>query len=58
MGIHDNGSAPAPSPSSNRPTGRGSDPKLKNDIRKIGTYEGLNVYEWTWNNIAMTTYGL
>lgn len=23
MGIHDNGSAPAPSPSSNRPAGRG-----------------------------------
>jgi hypothetical protein len=36
----------------------GSDPKLKDGINKIGTYEGLNVYEWTWNDIAMTTYGL
>jgi hypothetical protein len=35
-----------------------SDPKLKDGINKIGTYEGLNVYEWTWNDIAMTTYGL
>ena len=43
-----------------KPTGgRGnSDPKLKDGINKIGTYEGLNVYEWTWNDIAMTTYGL
>jgi len=39
--------------------GRGrSDPKLKDGINKIGMYEGLNVYEWTWNDIAMTTYGL
>jgi len=40
--------------------GRGSpsDPKLKDGINKIGTYEGLNVYEWIWNDIAMTTYGL
>jgi hypothetical protein len=36
----------------------GSDPRLKDGINKIGTYEGLNVYEWTWNDIAMTTYGL
>jgi hypothetical protein len=35
-----------------------SDPKLKDNIKKIGTYEGLNVYEWTWNDIAMTTHGL
>ena len=39
-------------------TGGRSDPKLKDGINKIGTYEGLNVYEWTWNDIAMTTYGL
>ncbi len=52
------GSAPAcPVRYSSGRRGR-SDPKLKDGINKIGTYEGLNVYEWTWNDIAMTTYGL
>jgi hypothetical protein len=61
--------SPSPSPSSSGDLrgggyqlsdggGPGSDPKLKDGINKIGTYEGLNVYEWTWNDIAMTTYGL
>jgi hypothetical protein len=35
-----------------------SDPRLKDAIHKIGTYNGLNVYEWVWNDIATTIYGL
>ena len=35
-----------------------SDPRLKDAINKIGTYNGLNVYEWIWNDIATTIYGL
>jgi hypothetical protein len=35
-----------------------SDPRLKDTINKIGTYNGLNVYEWVWNEIATTIYGL
>ena len=35
-----------------------SDPRLKDAINKIGTYNGLNVYEWVWNDIATTIYGL
>jgi len=35
-----------------------SDPRLKDTINKIGTYNGLNVYEWVWNDIATTIYGL
>lgn len=38
--------------------GMGSDPRLKNCIRKIGVYGGMNVYEWVWNDIATTIYGL
>ncbi len=38
-------------------TGLGSDRRLKDDIKKIGEYEGLNVYIWRWNEVAMTTYG-
>lgn len=56
------GGVPACPSSSSGGRGRGgrgrSDPKLKDGIKKIGVYEGLNVYEWTWNDIAMTTYGL
>jgi hypothetical protein len=37
--------------------GYGSDRRLKDDIIRIGTYKGYNVYRWTWNNIAMSTYG-
>src|SRR6056300_180183 len=33
------------------------DRRLKDDIKKIGEYEGLNVYIWRWNEVAMTTYG-
>ena len=29
-----------------------SDPRLKDDVEKIGTYNGLNVYTWTWNDKA------
>jgi len=35
-----------------------SDPRLKDTINKIGTYMGLNVYEWVWNDVATTIYGL
>jgi Tfp pilus assembly protein PilE len=38
-------------------TGFGSDRRLKDDIKKIGEYEDLNVYIWRWNEVAMTTYG-
>ena len=48
-----NATAPAPT----APSGGRSDPKLKNDIKKIGMYKGINVYEWNWNGIAMSTYG-
>jgi hypothetical protein len=51
------GNAPTDGKWGQPPPGR-SDPKLKDGINKIGTYEGLNVYEWIWNDIAMTTYGL
>jgi hypothetical protein len=33
------------------------DRRLKDDIKKIGEYEDLNVYIWRWNEVAMTTYG-
>jgi hypothetical protein len=46
-----NYSPPPPPPPS-------SDPRLKDTINKIGTYNGLNVYEWVWNDIATTIYGL
>ena len=47
--------APPPPPPPPPPS---SDPRLKDTINKIGTYNGLNVYEWVWNDIATTIYGL
>lgn len=38
-----------------------SDKRLKSNIRKTkitSPIEGLTVYSWTWNEIAMSTYGL
>lgn len=38
-----------------------SDKRLKNNIRKTkikSPIEGLTVYSWTWNETAMSTYGL
>jgi hypothetical protein len=29
-----------------------SDVRLKNNIRQIGTQNGLNIYEWEWNDLA------
>ena len=48
-------SPPPPPPPPPPPS---SDPRLKDAINKIGTYNGLNVYEWVWNDIATTIYGL
>jgi len=39
-----------------RPRGR-SDKRLKDNIKKIGVENGINVYSWTWNEIAISTYG-
>ena len=47
----------APHAQPSRGIGFGSDRRLKDDIKKIGEYEGLNVYIWRWNEVAMTTYG-
>jgi hypothetical protein len=35
-----------------------SDKRLKNDIVKIGNIDEINVYSWTWNDIATSKYGL
>ena len=32
--------------------------RLKDNIIKIGEIDGITVYSWTWNAIAMSTYGL
>jgi hypothetical protein len=37
--------------------GLGSDRRLKDDITRIGTYKGYNVYKWVWNEVATSTYG-
>ena len=29
-----------------------SDARLKDNIQKIGEIDGLNIYTWTWNNVA------
>jgi hypothetical protein len=50
-GYNETSPPPPPPPPS-------SDPRLKDIINKIGTYNGLNVYEWVWNDIATTIYGL
>ena len=50
-GYNETSPPPPPPPPS-------SDPRLKDIINKIGTYNGLNVYEWVWNEIATTIYGL
>ena len=39
-------------------TGRQSSLRLKDNIIKIGEIDGITVYSWTWNAIAMSTYGL
>ena len=31
-----------------------SDPKLKDNIVKVGTSNGFNWYNWTWNKLANT----
>ena len=51
-GYNEVGAPPPPPPPPS------SDPRLKDAINKIGTYNGLNVYEWVWNDIATTIYGL
>jgi len=28
-----------------------SDERLKSDIKKVGQYNGFNLYEWTWNEL-------
>ena len=30
-----------------------SDPRLKDNVEQIGTYNGLGVYTWTWNDKAL-----
>ena len=34
------------------------DKRLKDNIKKIGVDNGFNVYSWTWNEIAGSTYDL
>lgn len=34
-----------------------SDPKLKENIKKVGNQNGFNIYEWTWNKAA-NAFGL
>lgn len=38
-------------------TNKYSDKRLKDNIKKIGDIQGVAVYSWTWNNVAMSTYG-
>ena len=59
-------SCPAPPPPSSPPPsctgsclfGPPSSLRLKDNIIKIGEIDGITVYSWTWNAIAMSTYGL
>ena len=29
-----------------------SDKRLKTNIKKLGSFKGINIYSWTWNNLA------
>jgi len=40
-----------------RATKKYSDKRLKDNLKKIGDIRGVTVYSWTWNDIAMSTYG-
>jgi hypothetical protein len=35
-----------------------SDPKLKTNIKKIGSKNGFNTYTWDWNKLAKDTFNL
>lgn len=34
--------------------GRGSDKRMKTNIKKLGTVNGINIYSWTWNKLAQS----
>lgn len=35
-----------------------TDKRLKEDLTEIGGIRGVTVYSWSWNEVAMSTYGL
>ena len=34
--------------------GMGSDKRMKTNIKKLGTVNGINIYSWTWNKLAQS----
>jgi hypothetical protein len=32
--------------------GKGSDARMKTNIKKLGSVNGINIYSWTWNKLA------
>ena len=48
---------PAATPTTTPATGYGSDIRLKENIKPLGKFNGVNIYSWDWNEKGMELWG-